>query len=125
MNYWPVFSIACDLVQEFPVRSVPPIMDRIADAVSDLVRLGATTYHDLTGRMFQTLISDRKFLATYYTLAESACLLAELSVARLNVDWSDKKAIEKLRNSRLRVWNRCTVIRITTNDLSSLSKNRR
>ena len=47
--------------------------------------------------MFQTLIADRKFLATFYTLAESACLLAELAVDRLDVDWSDRAAIEALR----------------------------
>ena len=97
VNYWPIFSVARDLVQELPLMAIPPVMDRIADSISDLARLGVTTYHDLTGRMFQTLISDRKFLATFYTLPESACLLAELAVERLDVDWSDRTAIEGLR----------------------------
>ena len=97
VNYWPIFSIARDLVEKLPVKSVPPVMNRMAESVSELAQLGATTYHDLTGRMFQTLIADRKFLATFYTLPESACLLAELAVARLGVDWSDKAAIEGLR----------------------------
>ena len=99
INYWPIFSIARDLVEELPIRAVPPVMKRIAESISDLAQLGATTYHDLTGRMFQTLITDRKFLATFYTLPESACLLAELAVERLNVDWSDRAAIEGLRIS--------------------------
>ncbi len=43
------------------------------------------------------LITDRKFLATFYTLPESACLLAEMAVERLDVDWSDRNAIEALR----------------------------
>ena len=97
VNYWPIFSIARDVVMDLPVMVVPPVMDRIAESISDLAQLGATTYHDLTGRMFQTLITDRKFLATYYTLPESACLLAELAVERLEVDWSDRAAIEGLR----------------------------
>ena len=97
VNYWPIFSIARDVVTELPVRAVPPVMNRIAESISDLALLGATTYHDLTGRMFQTLITDRKFLATFYTLPESACLLAELAVERLAVDWSDRAAIEDLR----------------------------
>ena len=97
VNYWPIFSIARDLVKEIPVMAVPPVMNRIAASVSDLAQLGATTYHDLMGRMFQTLISDRKFLATFYTLPESACLLAELAVERLDTDWSDRSAIEGLR----------------------------
>ena len=97
VNYWPVFSIARDLVKELPIKGVPPVMNRIAESISDLAQLGATTYHDLTGRMFQTLITDRKFLATFYTLPESACLLAELAVKRLATDWSDKDAIQGLR----------------------------
>lgn len=97
VNYWPVFSIARDLLEILPVTAVPPVMNRIAESISDLVELGATSYHDLTGRMFQTLITDRKFLATFYTLPESACLLAELAVNRLEIDWSDKTQIEKLR----------------------------
>ena len=97
INYWPIFSIARDLVEELPIKAVPPVMNCIAESISDLARLGATTYHDLCGRMFQQLISDRKFLATFYTLPESACLLAELAVGRLDVDWSDRAAIEGLR----------------------------
>lgn len=97
VNYWPIFSIARDVAMDLPLTVVPPVMDRIAESISNLARLGATTYHDLTGRMFQTLITDRKFLATYYTLPESACLLAELAVDRLDVDWSDRAAIERLR----------------------------
>ena len=97
INYWPIFSIARDLVDELPVKTVPPVMNRIAESISDLTQLGATTYHELTGRMFQTLITDRKFLATFYTLPASACLLAELAVERLDVDWSDRAAIEGLR----------------------------
>ena len=97
INYWPIFGIARDLVEELPLRVVPTVMNRIAKSISELSRLGATTYHDLTGRMFQTLITDRKFLATFYTLPESACLLAELAVERLDVDWSDRAVIERLR----------------------------
>ena len=97
VNYWPIFSIARDVVEKLPIKAVPPVMDRIAESISDLAQLGATTYHDLTGRMFQTLITDRKFLATFYTLPESACLLAELAVERLKVDWSDRSAIERPR----------------------------
>ena len=54
--------------------------------------------HDLTGRVFQRLIADRKYLATFYTLPASAALLARLAVAKLDgVDWSSAEAIGKLR----------------------------
>ena len=97
VNYWPIFSIARDIVKQLPVSAVPPVMNRIAKSLSDLALMGATTYHDVTGRMFQSLIADRKFLATFYTLPPSACLLAELGVGRLGVDWSDREAVEQLR----------------------------
>jgi len=47
--------------------------------------------------MFQRLITDRKFLATFYTLPSSAALLAELAVSRLDVDWSNRDAVTGLR----------------------------
>ena len=97
VNYWPIFSIAKLLLEEIPTPIVRHLMDRLLETASSLASLGATTYHDLTGRMFQTLISDRKFLATFYTLPPSATLLAELAVERLPVNWSNKKAIEGLR----------------------------
>ncbi len=97
VNYWPIFDIARNLVEDLPLLSIPRVMDLIATDVSLLAQLGATTYHDLTGRMFQRLITDRKFLATFYTLPTSACLLAELAVDRMDVDWSDKSAVESLR----------------------------
>ena len=59
---------------------------------------GANQAHDLTGRIFQRLIADRKYLATFYTLPSSAALLARLAVAKIDgVDWSDADAVGKLR----------------------------
>ena len=53
---------------------------------------GANVEHDLTGRVFQRLIVDRKYLATFYTLPASAALLARLAVARLqSIDWSERR----------------------------------
>ena len=84
-------------MEELPIKAVPPVMNRIAESISDLTHLGATTYHDLTGRMFQTLITDRKFLATFYTLPESACLLAELAADGWTWTGRTGAAIERLR----------------------------
>ena len=89
--------IAKSLLEEIQTSLVPSLMERLLETASSLASLGATTYHDLTGRMFQVLITDRKFLATFYTLPPSATLLAELAVERLPVDWSNKDAIEDLR----------------------------
>ena len=97
INYWPVFSIASEILTWIPERIANPVLAFVNDVASDLVDFGAVTFHDLAGRMFQTLIADRKFLATFYTLPSSACLLAELAVSRLDLDWSDRDAILALK----------------------------
>ena len=59
---------------------------------------GVDNAHDLTGRVFQRLIADRKYLATFYTLPASAALLARLAVAKMDgVDWSSAAAVGRLR----------------------------
>ena len=105
VNY-AIFGIACDVVANMPREIVSWVMDLVVDALPELTKLGATTYHDLTGRMFQTLIADRKFLATFYTLPQSACFLAELAVDRLGMDWADNVAIEDLRALQQNLWAR-------------------
>ena len=97
INYWPVFSIAEEILRRIPVRLVRRVFTKLNEAAERLVGLGSGTFHDLSGQVFQRLIVDRKFLATFYTKPESAQLLAELAVDRLDVDWSDHEAICSLR----------------------------
>ena len=97
INYWPIFKIAREILNEIPDDVAVGTLDRLVRASIDLVTVGATSQHDLSGRMFQRLITDRKFLATFYTLPSSASLLAELAISRVKVDWSDKSHITKLR----------------------------
>ncbi len=97
INYWPIFDIASKVMKPIPASVAAKILDNLADVANELAAIGVTQSHDLSGRMFQRLISDRKFLATFYTLPESASLLAELAVGRLEVDWRDANAIKALR----------------------------
>ena len=97
INYWPIFKIASDILLPIRNGTAQAILDRLSRVAGDLVTLGATSQHDLCGRMFQRLITDRKFLATFYTLPSSASLLAELAVARLDIDWSNREAVAALR----------------------------
>ena len=70
----------------------------LRDTAQSVEATGINNAHDLTGRIFQRLIADRKYLATFYTLPASAALLARLAVAKMDgVDWSDAEAIGKLR----------------------------
>ena len=97
INYWPIFKIASDLLSLIPTQQAGNILKRLVETSDTLTELGATGINDLSGRMFQTLISDRKFLATFYTLPVSATLLAELAILRLDIDWSDETAVKALR----------------------------
>ncbi len=99
INYYPIFRIASDLLLPIADSTAHVVLNRLAQAASDLAGLGATTLHDLSGRMFQRLIADRKFLATFYTLPTSAALLGELAVSRLDAvtDWSNPDALTRLQ----------------------------
>ena len=98
INYWPIFAIARDILSELQSSDAARILRRLRDTAQEINSSGVENAHDLTGRIFQNLIADRKYLATFYTLPASAALLARLAVAKMEgVDWSDAKAIGKLR----------------------------
>ena len=97
INYWPIFHVAREVLTPVPDGTAARLLARLADVSSALDAHGVTRSHDLYGRTFQRLISDRKFLATFYTLPESAALLAELAAGLLDVDWADPEALTGLR----------------------------
>ena len=98
INYWPIFAIARDIVRQLAPGDAARLLRLLRDVVQKVEATGIDNSHDLTGRVFQRLIADRKFLATFYTLPASSTLLARLAVAKLEgVDWSDAEAIGTLR----------------------------
>ena len=98
INYWPVFAIAKDILEQLPSGDAAAILKGLRDTAEKIDATGVDNAHDLTGRVFQRLIADRKYLATFYTLPASAALLARLAVAKMDgVDWSDAETIGKLR----------------------------
>ncbi len=112
INYWPIFAIAKDILEQLPPDTARRLLDILRETTGKVNGTGVNNAHDLTGRVFQRLISDRKYLATFYTLPPSAALLARLAVAKLKApaavdsgfrrndgefDWSDAGAIGGLR----------------------------
>ncbi len=98
INYWAIFAIAKDILEQLDSGDAARILRRLRDTAQAVNATGVDNAHDLTGRIFQRLIADRKYLATFYTLPASAALLARLAVAKLNgVDWSSAEAIGRLR----------------------------
>ncbi len=98
INYWAIFAIAKDLLRHLPSGDAATILMRLRDTAQSVNATGVDNAHDLTGRIFQRLIADRKYLATFYTLPASAALLARLAVAKMEgVDWGDAEAVGRLR----------------------------
>ena len=98
INYWPIFAIARDILEQLPAGDASSILAGLRDTAQEIDVAGVNNAHDLTGRIFQRLIADRKYLATFYTLPASAALLARLAVSKMDrVEWGDADAIGKLR----------------------------
>jgi len=113
INYWPIFAIGKDILDQLPAESAARVLRTLYSTVGEVNSAGVNNAHDLTGRVFQRLIADRKYLATFYTLPASAALLARLAVAKLKTpsplagegwgegetpfNWSNPNAITNLR----------------------------
>ena len=97
VNYWPIFDIATRVVRAMPTLHANRVLNCLHRTAAELVEMGAAGLNDISGRMFQRLIADRKFLATYYTLPTSAALLAELAVARLDIEWQNPTSVISVR----------------------------
>ena len=85
VNYRPIFKDARDLVEAFATddRLVKPILTLLCEAAIDLVDTGIAQIHELSGMVFQKLITDRKYVKANYTLPESAVLLSTLVIPKL------------------------------------------
>ena len=97
INYYSIFGIAELVLEQIPSADAARVLGALRLTAQRVDAAGVTNAHDLTGRIFQRLIADRKYLATFYTLPTSAALLARLAVAKMDVDWSDADAIARLR----------------------------
>ena len=65
-----------------------------------MLSLGAVLRHDLAGRVFNRLISERKLLAAFYTSIPASTLLAGLALSPnkwASINWGNTEDISKLR----------------------------
>ena len=101
INYWPIFWTAKEMLGKMPVVTANAVLNWLWTTARALVAGGVTHSHDLTGIVFQKLIADRKFLATYYTRPEAAALLAGLALpadkAPGGADWGDGETLASLQ----------------------------
>ena len=85
VNYRPIFEDARNLVEALATddRLVKYILKLLCEAAKNLVDTGIAQIHELSGIVFQKLITDRKYVKANYTLPESAVLLSTLVMPEL------------------------------------------
>ena len=91
IDYVPVFELAVhivDVLQDAPDDIQMPVIDPLVKAMEATRRLEG---HDLSGRLFHTLLTDAKFSGAYYTSVPAATLLSRLVFHDWpsHVDWKD------------------------------------
>ena len=99
IDYFPIFRMARDVVEELPTQLAADFLDRCALTAERLLGMAATRRHDLAGRIFNRLIADRKFLAAFYTKIPTATLLAGLALDPSqwpDVDWRSPDSVRGL-----------------------------
>ena len=91
IDYVPVFEVARELLRVLgygdPEHQLP-VLRPLLKAVHETRYLEG---HDLSGRLFHTLLSDAKFSGSYYTSVPAATMLAQLVFDGWpkDVDWRD------------------------------------
>ena len=91
IDYVPVFELATQVLTV--LETAPEAI--YSSALKALVRAMEETRdlagHDLSGRLFHTLLTDAKFTGAYYTSVPAATMLARLVFHNWppNVDWTD------------------------------------
>jgi hypothetical protein len=100
VNYWPIFAIACRILEVIPASDSHALIARLKE-VSDSLANHLMRSHDLTGAIFQKLIADRKFLAAFYTTPAAAALLAGLAIkpdrTLAGGSWANASDVTRLR----------------------------
>ena len=91
IDYVPVFELAVNILAvlaDAPTDVQSQVLGPLVQAVDETRHMEG---HDLSGRLFHTLLSDAKFKGAYYTSVPSATLLARLVFHDWpnGVDWSD------------------------------------
>ncbi len=91
IDYVPVFELAGEIlgvVADAPEDTANAVLAPLVKAMEDTRRVEG---HDLSGRLFHTLLSDAKFTGAYYTSVPAATLLSRLVFQDWppRVDWSD------------------------------------
>jgi hypothetical protein len=100
IDYVPIFAVARRLLLALPAdSSVEAAVQTLAAQSLLIVSRKAALRHDLMGRVYHRLLSEAKYLGTYYTSVPAATLLLKYTMnpKRWNIDWSDLAQVASFR----------------------------
>ncbi len=80
INYFPIFDIAKTVLNYLDDTTAQEIVAKLVNTSNQITSMGLVRSTDMYGSLIQRMITDRKTLASFYTLPESAHLLAGLVV---------------------------------------------
>ncbi len=91
IDYVPVFELANEILKRWLWAPKPWHMPPLKPLIEVVELTRHLEGHDLSGRLFHTLLSDAKFTGAYYTSVPAATMLSRLVFHEwpVNVDWSD------------------------------------
>ena len=100
IDYYPIFRMARDVVEQLSGIEASGVLEKCHATADELLATGAVGRHDLAGRIFNQLVSERELLAAYYTTIPSSTLLAGLALSPdmwPEVNWGDAEKLSHFR----------------------------
>lgn len=96
VNYHPIYDVAVDLVNAISLddQLVGEVLHTLRNTARKLEQMGLAREHELTGIVFQKLITDRRFIKAYYTRPESAALLSAIMLPELKLEAKSAKVAD-------------------------------
>ncbi|MCK4284531.1 MAG: N-6 DNA methylase, partial [Candidatus Brocadiae bacterium] len=100
IDYYPIFHVARAVLRTTTAhREILMAVGSLADTARELVGMRAPMRHDLMGRVYHRLLSQAKYLGTYYTSIPAATLLLEMALRpdAWTTQWHDLAKLSKFR----------------------------
>ena len=98
INYYAIFDVARSIITYVKDADAEDIIRVLLDTTGKINARGLSTSTDMYGTLIQKMIEDRKTLASFYTLPESAALLAGLAVPPAGSDvYSSPESMKEFR----------------------------
>lgn len=101
INYYSIFHLARQVLLTLAGSAIdmPETISQMVETAKQISEMRAALRHDLMGRIYHRLLSDAKYLGTYYTSLPAAAMLLKLALRPEGWDktWDDVQSVGQLR----------------------------